>query len=1043
MKFITVPIGDQNINYPLRNIVFAVAASILLIIGTVSFTRQFLTYYFGVKNVMITNVTENSATLIWTSRTPMYSLSQVIGNRSQIFYDDRDGGHISTNAGEANISVDKKLSDMIPQKYYSHHVTLNNLDPDTTYSTGIFANKFFRIGKKLEFTTAEVSNSPATQNFAYGQIYDELANPREDVIVLAQKYAGDQVEVGTSEPDSVVSAVVDRGSGYSLDIGRLYSEGDKNQAANEDMDNNNMNDSSTLKITIISPFGEVSFLSESSQLKPVESRFFGSNYWQQNYNLSQTSSSNLKLSESAFAQSDSDCSYMPLDICSSNPNCEINNGQCQSAVSGEDETDPPESDAGQSDTCQYSCTNSAVCEANGKIVDGSCDSGKVCCDFESAEQEFVGGDSSGSGGADGSSDSPEMFPKTSCKNGVLYECSEDGFNCRLHPNGCGEAGCISVGNDWGRCRSPEEAGMGIVSQEDKIDTEALEESEKITLHNSLKEGSWNWADRKICTSFGVLTQGQYTDPEEPGTTHKDYCAVDMSYAYTDSKLKAFPGRKVIPARTGISTSPDTEFRGCSAFYDSKTKNSSGQNVGCGCYTLYVNYDTSNDSYFASRLCHLDYPDENQCIKYACQAPVMGSTGYGNSEHYHFETLALKSGTDSSDENTLLSKLIKNLSVPDENGVYSVQDAVNEQDQVDPREVFEGLDSANNPDYEYQCLRNHPCTMIEGNCWIRQPGKTCADSIPTDLGVTIFDGEIKEYGLKSDDIKKNGSKIDPLQLIFAANSQDNAFEDSNVDGTMLEKYIEAQGVLTPGEYTLNGFSNDKKSLEVNETSSVRVFYDENQNGVFDADERQLLGDQLDNQAFSIQKEVDYFSLALGQGWNLISLPYVMTGEKTSGISTAAELVQVLNKQGFDVVHISAYRNGKFIPYSIRENSDGKQVTFGTDFNIVPGEGYFVKSFTSDQIKLRGRRVRGELPLDLNSGWNLVGLHSASGRDLMASDIIKQADSVEVSADMIMDWNYGRYNGYIVDENEVYGFDFPIYSLKGYFMRVSEGGLFVID
>ena len=155
-----------------------------------------------------------------------------------------------------------------------------------------------------------------------------------------------------------------------------------------------------------------------------------------------------------------------------------------------------------------------------------------------------------------------------------------------------------------------------------------------------------------------------------------------------------------------------------------------------------------------------------------------------------------------------------------------------------------------------------------------------------------------------------------------------------------------------------------------------------------------------------------------------------------IKKASELIEYLNKQGTEITTITAYRGGKFLPYVIRDG-----VGFGDDFNILPGEGYFVLTHSSGEFIFTGTKVKDGLEVQLYQGWNLVNIYNSEVESYSGFDILKKMREQSVGADILSKWEDGMYTNIVSEESGEYGTDFNVYQSRGYFVRVTgESGQF---
>lgn len=254
---------------------------------------------------------------------------------------------------------------------------------------------------------------------------------------------------------------------------------------------------------------------------------------------------------------------------------------------------------------------------------------------------------------------------------------------------------------------------------------------------------------------------------------------------------------------------------------------------------------------------------------------------------------------------------------------------------------------------------------------------------------------------------------------------------NIENTLLEQNLSNTGV-----YSVMVNDIRAQSFFIDEASTIVFFIDSNSNGKRDANEQ--LVEKNSSIANSIKVNQDYstITLELEVGWNLVSFPYALKATTTS--YTASNLIDAINISGGKVTTISTYRENQFVSYTVRYNSNGERTTFGDDFTLTPGEGYFIRSYTKHSVRLDGKSVSGSLPLNLSTGWNLVGIYKEAKKSFGAYEVLSQMQAQSVEADTISKWENGRYINVVKNSEGEYGFDYQIFPLKGYFVRVQKDG-----
>ncbi|UCC64994.1 MAG: fibronectin type III domain-containing protein, partial [Anaerolineae bacterium] len=166
------------------------------------------------------------------------------------------------------------------------------------------------------------------------------------------------------------------------------------------------------------------------------------------------------------------------------------------------------------------------------------------------------------------------------------------------------------------------------------------------------------------------------------------------------------------------------------------------------------------------------------------------------------------------------------------------------------------------------------------------------------------------------------------------------------------------------------------------------------------------------------------ISLQIGWNHISLPL---DPFTS--YTAESMCDEINSQGGNVAEIDRWHTGGW---------DGH--ICGLPFNDFPielGADYFIRSDATSVWTILGYAVTAGVPLDLQIGWNSIGVpHTdAYTAESLCDEIISQG----VTAVEIDRWYAGGWEGHIcgLPFN-----DFPIEIGKGYFVKADSSGTVIL-
>ena len=116
--------------------------------------KTFLPDDFKKKGIIITNITDRSATISWKTDKPtegkvvlregdfILPISFALTNKN-VFYDDRDVADALIEAAKESQASVEEVKIKKQGKYYLHHVTVKNLNPDKAYSFKIKSGSFY------------------------------------------------------------------------------------------------------------------------------------------------------------------------------------------------------------------------------------------------------------------------------------------------------------------------------------------------------------------------------------------------------------------------------------------------------------------------------------------------------------------------------------------------------------------------------------------------------------------------------------------------------------------------------------------------------------------------------------------------------------------------------------------------------------------------------------------------------------------------------------------------------------------------------------
>lgn len=263
--------------------------------------------------------------------------------------------------------------------------------------------------------------------------------------------------------------------------------------------------------------------------------------------------------------------------------------------------------------------------------------------------------------------------------------------------------------------------------------------------------------------------------------------------------------------------------------------------------------------------------------------------------------------------------------------------------------------------------------------------------------------------------------------------DRTSKSPRVAGQSIEELV----IPSTGKYTVQT-GETFQSIVVDENSKVVFYQDSNMSGDFDGNDKILENYELAEFNVTIQKVADVLTYNFTNGWNAISIPMVMDGEETSQIRTADDLLKFINYKGLEATNISAYRNGKFLVYSLRLDLDGNFVSFGENFNLLPGEGYFVRSWDSGSINLIGNKIQESIPININPGWNLVGIYNQNISSYEGFELLRKMINGGVAVNILSKWESGRYENIVFVDGVEYGNNFNIYPIRAYWIQSKDDG-----
>lgn len=248
----------------------------------------------------------------------------------------------------------------------------------------------------------------------------------------------------------------------------------------------------------------------------------------------------------------------------------------------------------------------------------------------------------------------------------------------------------------------------------------------------------------------------------------------------------------------------------------------------------------------------------------------------------------------------------------------------------------------------------------------------------------------------------------------------------------------------GAYNLS-LSSKLKTTALSGNGVGGAFFYEERNGVDGYQAAKDLSNPAENEdrlvpqssvVLSVNKETIAQELSLDKGVNIISLTLLPSTGKESRVLNSDEFLKLVNNAGDNVSAISSFSGGQWANGTVYDFKTGE--TKGVPFSLSQGIGYLVMAERGTTISVPGYAVKESIPVAFSSGWNLIGIHGHS-RAYTAKSLINSISSIKgLKANHVSYWptSKGMYEGYQLSEGQEYGQDFPISKDLGYFVRISD-------
>lgn len=185
--------------------------------------------------------------------------------------------------------------------------------------------------------------------------------------------------------------------------------------------------------------------------------------------------------------------------------------------------------------------------------------------------------------------------------------------------------------------------------------------------------------------------------------------------------------------------------------------------------------------------------------------------------------------------------------------------------------------------------------------------------------------------------------------------------------------------------------------------------------------------------SYEKKAVTKSFTLRKGINLISFDFIPVARDLSSFE-ASDFVYEAGQDNIEIQYVSVFEGGRWTNGWACKDSK----CTGSNPIITPGKGYLIYSKNDGKVTIPGYTLKSSIPINFSTGWNLVGVHGYS-KAFTARSFIDSINGVSgLTADNVSWWPTakGKYEGLQVTDNKEYGLDFPISPTNGYFVRISK-------
>ncbi len=268
--------------------------------------------------------------------------------------------------------------------------------------------------------------------------------------------------------------------------------------------------------------------------------------------------------------------------------------------------------------------------------------------------------------------------------------------------------------------------------------------------------------------------------------------------------------------------------------------------------------------------------------------------------------------------------------------------------------------------------------------------------------------------------------------------------ANIDTASLEENIETVFFFPEsGMYEVNTYGGGSTLLMGDKETSY--FYFKNRDGVEGYQAPADPANPKENEDIivprviaevSVSKTTTGKEIELRKGINIMSFDFLPTKAGDEKKLSSGDFLSLANASGRKVSSIGQFVGGQW-QRGTSYDFEKDKVT-GPLFDLIFGKGYVVVAEEDVTITVPGHDIKSPVPIAFSSGWNLIGVHGHS-TSYTAKSLINSVSSIEgLKANNVTYWptSKGMYQGYQLSEGQEYGQDFPISKDLGYFVRISD-------